>query len=408
MLTTKKILTRKVCISIAVSLLILLFGFEFFLGYYCYKKSQEPVSFTQLSPSAPMNKENKTYVVFSQQRGWHENGQNHYEIYNNLIVNHTEKDFCNWSIKLKIPEGTKIVSHWNCYAELKDEYMYLSGDTQVDKIIAKNSSIAFGFVLELPDSFRIKTISYSGNYKYELSSFKIHHINMLLILIDITALFISMIVHNVMQKRINNLKLLKSRDNAIIEQTMRTFVNFIDAKDEYTRGHSTRVAKYSRQLAKQMGFDEEFQQDIFYMGLMHDIGKITVPDNILNKTSHLSDNEWEIIQMHTKNGAKLLEDFTIMPSIKDAVLYHHERYDGKGYIYQLKGEDIPIAARIICVADSFDAMNTTRCYRLKYSHDRIIQEFERCSGKQFDPVVAKAMIELLKENKLETTDNDYQ
>lgn len=401
----KTISRKKIFTIIAISLLILLICSEVILGIYCYQKSQETVSFTQLSPSSPMNKDNKTYVVFSQQRGWHETEKNHYEIYNNLIVNHTDKDFANWEIRVKIPEGTKIVSHWNCYIVLEDNYMILSSDTQDAKTIPQNSSTAFGFLLDLPESFRIKTISYSGRYIYDIRSFKIHNVILILFLIDLSSILIALLVHGTMQKRINYLNMLKNRDNAIIEQTMRTFVNFIDAKDEYTRGHSTRVAKYSKMLAQQLGFDKTFQQDMFYMGLMHDIGKITIPDSILNKTSHLSNDEWEIIQMHTKNGAKLLEDFTIMPSIKDAVLYHHERYDGKGYIYQLKGTDIPLAARIICVADSFDAMNTNRCYRLKYSHDRIIQEFERCAGKQFDPDIAQAMVELLKNNKFESTDN---
>ncbi len=236
-----------------------------------------------------------------------------------------------------------------------------------------------------------------NNYRHSI----FHIVYFVLILTLFTALLIYLIVHSKMQNRIIMLKKQKENNDIFLDQVMKTFVNFIDSKDEYTKGHSNRVAIYSRALAKQIGLPPETQQDLYYMGLMHDIGKLTIPQDILNKTSHLSTEEWEVIKMHTQNGAKLLKDFTILPSLKDAVLYHHERYDGKGYVFQLKGEDIPLGARIVCVADSFDAMNSNRCYRLKYSKDRIIQELDRCSGKQFDPMIAKAMIELIKDGTID-------
>lgn len=242
-----------------------------------------------------------------------------------------------------------------------------------------------------------------SNYKHSI----FHIVYFIFILTLFTALLIYLLVHSRMQNRIIVLKKQKEKDDLFLDQVMKTFVNFIDAKDEYTRGHSSRVALYSQALAKQMGLNQESQKNVYYMGLMHDIGKITIPDDILNKTSHLSSEEWDVIKMHTENGARLLKDFTIMPSLRDAVLYHHERYDGKGYVYQLKGEAIPLGARIVCVADSFDAMNSNRCYRLKYSKDRIIQELDRCSGKQFDPVVAKAMIELIKDGTIDKINAKY-
>jgi len=236
-----------------------------------------------------------------------------------------------------------------------------------------------------------------SNFKHSI----FHIAYFIFVLTLFTSLLIYLLVHSRMQDRIILLKKQKEKDDMFLDQVMKTFVNFIDSKDEYTRGHSSRVANYSKALAKQLGMDQKKQQELYYMGLMHDIGKINVPDDILNKTSHLSTDEWDVIKMHTENGAMLLKDFTIMPSLRDAVLYHHERYDGKGYVYQLKGEEIPLGARIVCVADSFDAMNSNRCYRLKYSKDRIIQELDRCSGKQFDPDVAKAMIELIKNGTID-------
>lgn len=253
-------------------------------------------------------------------------------------------------------------------------------------------------VLTLVSAVSIFISIFNQNYNYSI--FQI--ISFILLFALFTGHLIYLIVHSTMEYNISVLKKQKEDNDIFLDQVMKTFVNFIDSKDEYTKGHSNRVALYSQALAKQLGLPPETQHNMYYMGLMHDIGKLTIPQDILNKTSHLSSEEWEVIKMHTQNGVKLLKDFTILPSLKDAVLYHHERYDGMGYVYQLKGDDIPLSARIVCVADSFDAMNSNRCYRLKYSKDRIIQELDRCSGKQFDPLIAKAMIELIKNGTIDS------
>ncbi len=269
-----------------------------------------------------------------------------------------------------------------------------------DKIILLATIVVFVLLISNIINFIFNLIQ---NKSYQLNIYQVTYF--IILFTSFTANMIYLLVHGHMAEKIKYFIAKEEKDSILIDQVMKTFVNFIDAKDEYTRGHSSRVANYCRALTKQLGYNEEMQQDMYYMGLMHDIGKMTVPDEILNKTSHLSADEWEVIQLHTQNGANLLKDFTIMPSLKDAVLYHHERYDGKGYLHQLKGEDIPLAARIICVADSFDAMNTNRCYRLKYSRDRIIQELNRCAGTQFDPLIAKAMIELIKNGTIESLDS---
>ena len=181
---------------------------------------------------------------------------------------------------------------------------------------------------------------------------------------------------------------------------MKTFSNFIDNKDPYTQGHSSRVAVDVREMAKRMGLDEQSQLTIYYAGLMHDIGKLTIKDELLNKTSKLSSEEWGLIQQHTTNGASLLKNFTILPEINDAVLYHHERFDGNGYMNRLSGTNIPLVARMVCIADAFDAMNTNRCYRLKFSEERIISELERCKGKQFDPVLVPYMVEIIRDGTI--------
>ena len=388
----------------AFLIFLALIGCEVFLSFYYNNKSKEEISVTQLFTSIPLNKDNKTFITISPVRRWEEEFAVRGALFNCSIFNNTKHDFKEWKIKIKIPDDCRIVSSWNCTTKIEDRHLYISPDEAGDiDYVASMGFLSCGFIISGTEDLTVKNINYSGKIIYKLTDTLLNNIIILLIISEFVAIIITLIVHALMQKRIDALKVQKERDNKIIEQTMKTFVNFIDAKDEYTRGHSTRVAEYARAIAKQMGFDEEFQQNIFYMGLMHDIGKITIPDSILNKTSHLSTDEWEIIKMHTSNGAKLLKDFYILPEIGDAALYHHERYDGKGYLSQIKGLEIPLSARIICVADSFDAMNTNRCYRLKYSKDRIIQEFERCSLKQFDPDVAKALIVLLKDNKLCTS-----
>ena len=215
--------------------------------------------------------------------------------------------------------------------------------------------------------------------------------------ISIIAAIYGFVLQGIIKNQAAITKQRQEHDNQIIEQTMKTFSNFIDNKDTYTQGHSTRVAAYAREIAKRMGLDQQTQLTFYYAGLMHDIGKLTVADDVLNKTSRLSTEEWTLIQQHTTNGAMLLKNFTILPEINDAVLYHHERFDGTGYMNRLSGKDIPLVARIVGIADAYDAMNTNRCYRLKFSEERIISELDRCRGKQFDPDIVPYLISMIKD-----------
>ncbi|MBQ8568502.1 MAG: response regulator [Oscillospiraceae bacterium] len=176
-----------------------------------------------------------------------------------------------------------------------------------------------------------------------------------------------------------------------------TVANALDAKDPYTRGHCARVAKCSEEIARRLGWSDSEIINLHYVALLHDIGKIGVPDSVLNKPAHLDDEEFAIIKSHTTKGGEILKDIASIKNVRDGALYHHERYDGKGYPFGLKGEDIPINARIICIADCYDAMSTDRCYRPKLPTEKIISEFERCGGSQFDPQIAALFAEMLKE-----------
>jgi HD-GYP domain-containing protein (c-di-GMP phosphodiesterase class II) len=167
--------------------------------------------------------------------------------------------------------------------------------------------------------------------------------------------------------------------------TLHALTSSIDAKDSYTHGHSERVALMSRMLATAAGFDEQAVERVYIAGLVHDVGKIGVPESVLCKPGRLSDEEFELIKMHPRIGARILEDIKQMQDLIPGVLHHHERWDGRGYPDGLAGESIPMLGRLICLADSYDAMCSDRTYRRAMDHERVLAEIQRCAGSQFDP-----------------------
>ena len=179
---------------------------------------------------------------------------------------------------------------------------------------------------------------------------------------------------------------------------VQTLAKTIDAKDAYTNGHSERVAKYSREIARRFGYDEDRQEEIYMMGLLHDVGKIGVPDTVINKPGRLTDEEYAQIKNHPVMGAEILATVSEMPNLVTGARWHHERYDGKGYPDGLKGEEIPEEARIIAVADAYDAMTSHRSYRDIIPQDHVKQEIEKCIGAQFDEKFAKIMLEMIEED----------
>lgn len=182
------------------------------------------------------------------------------------------------------------------------------------------------------------------------------------------------------------------------EEVMKTLANTIDAKDAYTNGHSLRVAKYSKEIAKRAGKTKEQQKEIYEMALLHDIGKIGVPDTIINKDTRLTDDEYEAIKQHPAIGGDILKTIEEIPDIMIGARWHHERYDGRGYPDGLAGTEIPEAARIIGVADAYDAMTSKRSYRNILSQDIVRGEIERGKCTQFDPDFADIMIQMIDED----------
>ncbi len=188
------------------------------------------------------------------------------------------------------------------------------------------------------------------------------------------------------------------KQEKLVDTTMRTLAKTIDAKDRYTKGHSQRVAKYAVEIAKRMGKTEEELRNIYYAALLHDVGKIRVPDEIINKKSRLSDEEFLYIKLHPTSGYHILKDVMDNPFISKGAKWHHERYDGKGYPNGLSGESIPEVARIIGVADTYDAMTSNRSYRNIMEQEKVRAEIERCKGTQFDPKIADIMLEMIDED----------
>ena len=221
-------------------------------------------------------------------------------------------------------------------------------------------------------------------YLWQLLWFKIL---MIILIVGIASLIIIFRFHTI-RKRQDEIEKLSIEVTMALSQT-------IDAKDKYTKGHSNRVAKYSRMLAEALGEDEKTQENIYYVALLHDIGKIGVPNAIINKPGKLTDEEYEIIKTHPVIGSDILKTISSMPEISIGARSHHERYDGKGYPDGLKGEEIPWIARIIGVADSYDAMTSNRSYRSYLPQDVVKAEILKCRGMQFDPKVADAMIKLI-------------
>ena len=199
------------------------------------------------------------------------------------------------------------------------------------------------------------------------------------------------ILYEMMQHyQVKHRKQLESFNNSIME----AFSECVESKDSYTKGHSQRVAVYTKLLAQRLSEPKENIRKFYNVALLHDIGKLGMPEAILTKPGKLTPEEFEIVKKHPVSGYEILKNVRIQEDIAAGAHYHHERWDGKGYPDGLKETEIPWVARIISVADTFDAMSSTRPYREKLPLDYIAAEIDSCSGTQFDPKVVKAFLSL--------------
>jgi putative two-component system response regulator len=205
-------------------------------------------------------------------------------------------------------------------------------------------------------------------------------------------------LQNEVDKKTVELRESNRKVRHLSEQMMMTLANTVDAKDQYTRGHSVRVATYAKEMAVRMGKSKEETDMVYYIGLLHDIGKIGISDAIINKPGKLTEEEYAVIKTHPAIGADILKDMTEIPNAAVGAHWHHERYDGNGYPDGLKGEEIPEYARIIGVADAYDAMTSKRSYRDVLPQEVVRAEIEKGKGTQFDPHIADIMLAMMDED----------
>lgn len=374
-------------------------------------------------------------------------------IYEVVIGNVSKNVVSDWKIKIPINEPMWVNNNWNSKMEihqnvLQDEkvlaidlsdysdydinldyymdhtgpmiplyvgdyFVYLPDRAAEEKPIAPvvtddigAGTVRFGYIMYIPD----QTVDYvadfsGGEIEYYMYENPLHQswfwILMGLIFIWIIWFIITIVVKIKMTNLMQQQRKQKLHDEEMVRQTMQLIINLIESKDPNTKGHSIRVAELSKQIAEKMGFEEEDAKAVYYIGLLHDCGKVNIPDRILKNPGRLSDEEYEVMKKHTVYGADVLSEFTSIKDIDVGAKYHHERYDGKGYPSGKKGEDIPFIARIIGVADALDAMNSNRCYRDRLPAEIIMDELTKNREKQFDPQVLDAVLALIEEGKIE-------
>ena len=209
------------------------------------------------------------------------------------------------------------------------------------------------------------------------------------------------------EKYIRKLAEKNEQIQRITLQTVSTVAHALDARDGYTQGHSNRVSLYAMALARELGLPEDEVENIRNVALLHDIGKIGIPDSILNKPAKLTEEEYGMMKQHPSVGGEILKEIDTIPGIEIGARYHHERYGGGGYPEGLQGENIPYIARIIAVADAYDAMTSNRVYRKHLSDEDVILELERCAGTQFDPSIAQVAVRMLKEGRMKNLSPDH-
>ena len=271
----------------------------------------------------------------------------------------------------------------------------------------------------------MKPVSYtnlnSGEYVFHLSSIDVmtgdeinsisvtivkekaffEYVSFWVLVLVLVALVILLIVRIYTRKKMEKLLKKEEEDKLFIRQMIQVFAKSIDIKDEYTNGHSFRVAEYTKMIAEKSGYSQAEVENIYNIALMHDMGKITIPNEILNKPGRLTDEEFVIMKQHAMNGYEILKEVEISPELALGAGYHHERMDGKGYPLGKTADEIPDVAQMIAVADTFDAMHSTRPYRKKMKMEDIIAELKRVAGTQLNEKYVQVLLSLIDARKIE-------
>ncbi len=311
--------------------------------------------------------------------------------YDGTVTNPTTFEITSWQIQFQIPERAYISDSWNGIYDVDDNIVTIDPPEEYNRTIPSGNTITYGFIMYAPKSYVPGDVTLSFKQKVEISHAWYYYAIVLITIISGSSLIICI----PFVIKLKDLQKKEEQASATIEQTLKLFANTIEAKDRYTSGHSARVSFYVKELAKRMGLSKQDQQFIYYTAIIHDIGKIGIPDSILSKPDALDKDEMKIMMTHAEKGGEILADFESLPGASEIVRHHHERYDGTGYPDGLKGEEIPLFSRIISVADGFDAMTSDRCYRKRLPMGLVVEELKASAGTQYDPKIVKCMLDIL-------------
>ena len=386
---------RKVmAIIFAVSFFLLAAGFGM-LQVMVYLDNNREFS-VQIKNESVEELEDSIGVYINASQSWTsvERGENYEKgvQYDGIIENNTKKEIKEWQLTIYLPQKSIIDSAWNGTFEETEDTIIVS-PLEYNKQIAPGGEQTFGFVLYSADQLNFNNFKITGYLGTVIKDYPAFWI-----LLGLSLIWaVSLGVYTWVYLSIRKLEIQREKDKQIIAQAMEAFAHLVDAKDQYTQEHSLRVALYSEEIARRSGMSEEDATQIRYIALVHDCGKIGVPDVVLNKNGSLNGGEREIVNSHTVLGGNVLQNFTAIEGIREGALHHHERYDGMGYPKGLKGKKIPLCARIICIADAYDAMSSDRCYRKHLDKEQILEELKENSGKQFDPDLVRHMVDMIED-----------
>ena len=384
---------RKAIIVFLISLLIIALGYG---GVYlkCYYDNHKPFTYEidgneigvheQLSVSM---RPTQSWVSLEREDGYVSGAQ-----YDGVIANNLSKNIHDWELTIYLPQDGIIDSSWNgIYTE--EENVIKITPLDYNNLILSGDEQPFGFIFYSKMKLDFNRFTMTGYYQVVPKQYIIFCVIILLSILWVLAVitYIGIFI------KIRKLEKQRQKDQKIIAQAMMAIAHLVDAKDEYTKEHSLRVALYAAEIARRTGMKEEDVKRITYIALVHDCGKVGVPDAILKKKDSLTPEEREIINSHTVLGGHIMESFNSIEGIREGALSHHERFDGTGYPNKLKGKKIPVCARIIGVADAYDAMSSDRCYRPRLPREVILEELRKNSGTQFDPEYVGHMIAMMED-----------
>lgn len=296
------------------------------------------------------------------------------------------------------------------YMEGIDEHPNIMTQNELASVIYSNIAAGkYTFHISLLDSKGLNVIeenTYEIEKQYHIYDnwwFKVYAFFVMIMAIAWLTWYVTATIQNLrFEKQEKELSHVREQIR-MSNETILSIANAVEARDKQTGRHSLRVAVYSMLIAAELGFDADELENIRQIGLLHDIGKIGVPDSILSKPKKLTEEEYNIMKTHVDIGGEILKDFTHIKNVADGAKYHHEHYDGKGYNTGLKGEEIPLTARIIGLADAFDAMTSNRVYRKAISMDHVIDELKKGKGTQFDPSLVDILLGLIGSGRIDVS-----